>query len=272
MTLDSTYRVINLAVGGYTTYDVMPIGFVPPNGRPLPKQYNNITYGLSFNPVMFLVNLPSNDAANYYTLTEQIQNYDTLISIAYRNDIDIYVTSPQPRNFTNSNQMNLLLGMVDSCFALYSSIAVDFWNGIAQANGFIKPEYNSGDGVHLNNAGHHKLFERISQRVLPVLVDVNENVSATVSYFQLKQNYPNPFNPSTTINFTLPQNTFVNFSVFNILGEKVVELYNGDMTQGEKEIIWNGLNDDNKNVSSGIYIYRISTPEKHLSGKMILQK
>lgn len=98
---------------------------------------------------MILVNLPSNDAANYYTLTEQIQNYDTLISVASRNDIDIYVTSPQPRNFTNSNQMNLLLGMVDSSFTLYSSIAVDFWNGIAQANGFIKPEYNSGDGVHL---------------------------------------------------------------------------------------------------------------------------
>lgn len=75
---------------------------------------------------MILVNLPSNDAANYYTLTEQIQNYDTLISVASRNDIDIYVTSPQPRNFTNSNQMNLLLGMVDSSFTLYSSIAVDF--------------------------------------------------------------------------------------------------------------------------------------------------
>ena len=44
------------------------------------------------------------------------------------------------------------------------------------------------------------------------------------------------------------------------------------MSLGEKQIIWNGLNDDNKNVSSGIYIYRISTPEKHLSGKMILQK
>lgn len=272
VTLDSTYRVINLAVGGYTTYDVMPTGFVPPNGRPLPKQYNNITYGLTFNPVMILVNLPSNDAANYYTLTEQIQNYDTLISIAYRNDIDIYITSPQPRNFTNSNQMNLLLGMVDSSFTLYSSIAVDFWNGIAQANGFIKPEYNSGDGVHLNNAGHHKLFERMSQRVLPVLVDVSEIISATESYFQLKQNYPNPFNPSTTISFILPKNTFVNFTVYNILGEKVSELYNGEMSLGEKQIIWNGLNDDNKNVSSGIYIYRISTPEKHLSGKMILQK
>lgn len=112
----------------------------------------------------------------------------------------------------------------------------------------------------------------MSQRVLPVLVDVSEIISATESYFQLKQNYPNPFNPSTTISFILPKNTFVNFTVYNILGEKVSELYNGEMSLGEKQIIWNGLNDDNKNVSSGIYIYRISTPEKHLSGKMILQK
>jgi lysophospholipase L1-like esterase len=270
--LDSTYKVMNLAVGGYTTYDVMPTGFVPPAGRPLPKQYNNISYGLTFNPVMLLVNLPSNDAANYYPITEQIRNYDTLISVATRNNIDIFITSPQPRNFTNAAQMNLLLAMVDSSFTRYNNVAVDYWNGVAQSNGFIKPEYNSGDGIHLNNAGHQKLYERMSQKVFPVLVYVNEMIARTELNFQLNYNYPNPFNPGTTISFTIPYNTVVNLSVYNILGEKVTELYNDEMSPGEKKIVWNGLDDENKKVSSGIYIYRISTPEKTLSGKMILQK
>jgi len=270
--LDSSYRVMNLAVGGYTTYDVMPTGFVPPSGRPLPKQYNNVSYGLTFNPVMLLVNLPSNDAANYYPITEQIRNYDTLISLALRNNIDIFITSPQPRNFTNSTQMNLLLAMVDSSFTRYSNVVVDFWNGLSQTNGYIKPEYNSGDGIHLNNAGHQVLFERMSQRVFPVLVDVNEMISTAELNFRLNYNYPNPFNPGTTISFTIPYNTFVNLSVYNALGEKVTELYNGEMSAGENKIVWDGLNNENKSVSSGIYIYRISTPEKYLSGKMILQK
>lgn len=270
--LDSTYRVINLAVGGYTTYDVMPTGFIPPIGRPTPKQYNNISYGLSFSPKMFLVNLPSNDAANFYTITEQTRNYDTLISVASRNGVDMYISSPQPRNFTNATQTSLLIGMVDTCFTRYSKFAVDFWNGLAQSNGYIKPEYNSGDGVHLNNAGHQKLFERMSQKVFPFLVSVDENISNTELDFQLSQNYPNPFNPRTTIRFTVPYTTNVNLSIYNILGEKITELVDREMTSGEKEIEWNGLNDENKIVGSGIYIYRISLIDKFLSGKMILQK
>lgn len=270
--LDSNYKVLNLAVGGYTTYDVMPTGFNPPNGRPLPKPYNNITYGLSFNPVMLLVNLPSNDAANYYAMSEQIRNYDTLISIASKNNIDILITSPQPRNFSNSTQMNLLLGMVDSSFTRYSNFVVDFWNGLAQSNGFIKPEYNSGDGIHLNNAGHKLLFERMSKKVFPTLVDVNEMISTKEFNFRLNYNYPNPFNPFTTISFKIPYYTNIIISVYNILGEKVTELFNGEMYAGENKIVWNGLNNENKSVSSGVYIYRIITPDKCFSGKMILQR
>ena len=56
--IDPRAIVVNLAVGGYTTYNVMPTGFVPPAGRPTPNPLNNITRALAYKPWAILVNLP----------------------------------------------------------------------------------------------------------------------------------------------------------------------------------------------------------------------
>ncbi len=86
--------------------------------------------------------------------------------------------------------------------------------------------------------------------------------------FALVQNYPNPFNPSTTIEFSLPENVKnVRFSIYNVLGEKVAELVNGSMQAGKYQYQWNA-----KEFASGIYIYELKT-EKFISiKKMILLK
>ncbi|HMN49102.1 MAG TPA: glucoamylase family protein [Ignavibacteriaceae bacterium] len=99
-----------------------------------------------------------------------------------------------------------------------------------------------------------------------------QDESISVNDFVLLGNYPNPFNPNTTIVFSVPARENVVVTIFNQLGEKIKDLVNAELQAGENKIIWNGLNNENKSVSSGIYIYRISTPEKYLSGKMILQK
>jgi hypothetical protein len=70
--------------------------------------------------------------------------------------------------------------------------------------------------------------------------------------FELYQNYPNPFNPSTKIKFNISKEGKVNLRVFNVLGEQVIELVNGEMKQGVHEIDFNGAN-----LSSGVYIYRL---------------
>ena len=77
---------------------------------------------------------------------------------------------------------------------------------------------------------------------------------------------------STTIVFNLNANENVSIEIFNHLGEKVRELSDKEFSAGENKVVWNGLNDDNKNVSSGIYLYKISTAQNTLYGKMILQK
>lgn len=90
--------------------------------------------------------------------------------------------------------------------------------------------------------------------------------------FVLYQNYPNPFNPDTRIDFTLPNTTRVELTVFNILGKKVKVLANGEYNAGGHSVIWDGRDDDGAAVSSGIYFYRLVTPEASVSRKMMLLK
>ncbi len=170
--VDTTYKVLNLAVGGFTSYHVMPTGFVPPGGRPTPRATNNITYALEYNPKAIFLNLPSNDAASSYPVSEQIANYDTLVAVANRSNVKLWITTTQPRNFSSQSQLDLLFAMRDSVNTRYAPYAVDFWTTLAQPNGFIVPEYNSGDGIHLNNAGHRLLYQRAIEVILPILVPV----------------------------------------------------------------------------------------------------
>jgi hypothetical protein len=84
--------------------------------------------------------------------------------------------------------------------------------------------------------------------------------------FALNQNYPNPFNPSTTIRFDLPEASFVKLSVYNILGQEVAKLINGEMQAGSQSITWDINNTSGEALASGIYLYRISATSAQ-SGK-----
>ncbi len=76
--------------------------------------------------------------------------------------------------------------------------------------------------------------------------------------FVLHQNYPNPFNPSTMISYSMPVSGKVNVTVYDLLGNVVTELFNGDAQQGYNSIIWNASNSLGAKVSSGMYLYRIT--------------
>lgn len=72
------------------------------------------------------------------------------------------------------------------------------------------------------------------------------------SEFTLNQNYPNPFNPSTKINFSLAADSKVTLTIFNLIGEKVAELINGNLSAGTHEVIF-----DAANLQSGVYFYKL---------------
>ncbi|OGC96565.1 MAG: hypothetical protein A2W25_00875 [candidate division Zixibacteria bacterium RBG_16_53_22] len=73
----------------------------------------------------------------------------------------------------------------------------------------------------------------------------------------LNQNYPNPFNPSTKISFSLIRRGNVTLSVYNLLGQKVLELVNQELEAGAHEVEWDGRDRSGKPVSSGLYFYKM---------------
>ncbi|MBU8920245.1 MAG: PQQ-binding-like beta-propeller repeat protein [Bacteroidales bacterium] len=88
--------------------------------------------------------------------------------------------------------------------------------------------------------------------------------------FFLEQNDPNPFNPITEIRYNLPRDARVRLDIFNILGQKVVTLVNEHQSAGFKTISWNGKNDRETDVSSGVYFCRIRAGDYTETRKMIL--
>jgi hypothetical protein len=96
---------------------------------------------------------------------------------------------------------------------------------------------------------------------------LNEITGAIPRTFKLLQNYPNPFNPSTTIQFSIPEQTFVKLEVFNSLGEKISTLVSEELNTGNYKYEWGP-----KNLSSGIYFYKLSSERFSEMKKMILLK
>ncbi len=86
-------------------------------------------------------------------------------------------------------------------------------------------------------------------------------------------NYPNPFNPTTTIKFTTTEHTeHTELNIYNMKGQKVKQLVSGQLSAGKHSVIWDGRDENNNPVSSGIYLYRLETADKVISKKMILIK
>ena len=77
------------------------------------------------------------------------------------------------------------------------------------------------------------------------------------------KNYPNPFNPSTTISFSVTQNSdFVNLSIYNVKGQKIKSIIHNELNKGKHSVVWNGDDENEKPVSSGIYLYKLNVNGK----------
>ncbi|MDP8323271.1 MAG: T9SS type A sorting domain-containing protein [Candidatus Stygibacter australis] len=84
--------------------------------------------------------------------------------------------------------------------------------------------------------------------------------------------YPNPFNPETTISFYLDDTQKVNLSIYNLKGQRIINLFDSILPQGDHKIGWDGKDNLNKKVSSGIYLIKLSLPEKTITKKTLLLK
>ena len=108
------------------------------------------------------------------------------------------------------------------------------------------------------DARHHRVLAQITSLGTVALgYDANGISQSVPSQYVLHQNYPNPFNPTTAIRFDLSDPGYVSLKVFNILGQEVRTLVDGERDLGQYEVVWDGKDDVEKQVASGIYFYRL---------------
>jgi lysophospholipase L1-like esterase len=160
-TLNPAWKLINLAVGGYTTFQLMPTGSPPPANRPAPDTAHNVSKAISLHPDVMLLALASNDIAAGYTTKEYQDNYDTLKARAEASGIKVWISSPVPRSALDSASRQRLLALRTRVLSRYAPRAIDFYDSLGTADGSYVPGFNSGDGIHTNNRGHKILFERV---------------------------------------------------------------------------------------------------------------
>lgn len=161
------WQLTNLAVPGYTTYHVMPKGWKTPAGRPAVDTSHNITKALSLRPDCLLISLTGNDIANGYAASEYEANFDTLHALATRAGVPVWITTPLPRTAVDSAKRKRVLDLKTRILSRYAPRAIDYYEGLGDAAGAILPAYNSGDGIHPNNAGHALLYGRVLAADLP---------------------------------------------------------------------------------------------------------
>ncbi|MBN2570824.1 MAG: T9SS type A sorting domain-containing protein [Ignavibacteriales bacterium] len=99
------------------------------------------------------------------------------------------------------------------------------------------------------------------------LTDIDEQGNNIPNKFRLEQNYPNPFNPTTTINYSVPENSMVKIKVYDVLGKEIETLVNSEHSVGNYSVEF-----DASNLTSGIYFYKLITENYIETKKMILMK
>ena len=180
----------------------------------------------------------------------------------------------------NSEQPGWVSTEVDSLFIFEGQsffIAIRYINGtysIPYDNGgpISGNSYYSYDGVLFSNVPSSYGNANIRAKIRTDEMMYSNAGDIVPSEFKLYSNHPNPFNPLTTIQYDLPIDGLVNVLVYDIMGRMVKTLVNGSKNAGQNYIKWNGTNDNDEQVSAGLYLYTIQIGEYIETKKMVLLK
>jgi len=99
---------------------------------------------------------------------------------------------------------------------------------------------------------------------------IGEGAAQKPGAFNLYQNYPNPFNPTTVISYELPHPADVRIEIYNVLGQKIKTLFDGYQSNLVGRVVWDGTNDRGQGVSTGVYIYSLTSEGIRINKKMLL--
>lgn len=186
---------------------------------------------------------PGMDSTQHYRVA--LEQADGLFELEHANDVgdanDVFITGRKFDATGSANSNSYLNGVsfvaVDNVSLAASTMTADFTVALAA-------------GIEDDN---------IDNTILPNRVELN-------------QNYPNPFNPTTEISFYADQPGQAELSVFNLSGQKVKTIFQGEVSAGSNSFTWHGDNDQGSKVASGIYLYRLDMNGQQSIRKMALIK
>jgi Zn-dependent metalloprotease len=128
---------------------------------------------------------------------------------------------------------------------------------ITATNQFIQIDTTTGVGT-LIGVPTATGFTALGMRTDSLILAVGEpEFKGLPEAYDLGQNFPNPFNPATEIRYSLPEQSQVHLTIFNVLGQNVKELHGGEQKAGYYVARWDGTNRSGEAVSSGIYLYKL---------------
>jgi len=236
--------------------------------------WNQIT-SVSQNITAFVNNNLAEGARYYY----RVRAYNSIGNSDYSNEANATTTLAAPSNLTGTEGET---GILNLTWTDNSSTETGFYLERKDGDGssfiihkILGPNLISFSDSNLTPGQYYayrlKAFTGIvesnySNEFEIVIVSINSEIGIP-NKFELFQNYPNPFNPSTQISYQLPENSFVNLVVYNIIGQKVAELVNQEKTSGKYSVKF-----DASNLPSGVYIYKLQAGEFSSVKKMLLTK
>lgn len=160
----STHIWINLGYRGLSTYQALA---TPVPGKPSVDLDHNITKALSLEPDIILVSYPTNDVNNGYTNEETLANLITLQSLAAARGVAMFFLGTQPRDFPDQERRTQLSTQNDLIHQTFIGKSINVYPDLVRDGGFIAFDVrfldanNNPDGIHLNNEGHRRLFQKV---------------------------------------------------------------------------------------------------------------
>lgn len=274
--LDTRFEVINLAQGGFTTYNLLPTGTTIPSSVSHAIDINrNINKAISLNANGIIINLPSNDANFHYPSIDQIANYHLIKDIASMSNIPVWISSPQPKNFrNNTNGLAIQLEMLTTTPIEFNEFSFDFWTDLGNLdNNGIKTEYNS-DGTHMNATGHRVLFNRVIDKNIHSIVKSNVDYALSINNPIISSNainfYPNPFKKKFTIDFENNNNMPPSkTTIIDALGKVHFSLDVNINNYTTNKITISPFKNKNQ-IKKGVYYCKIDSNDKSIIKKIVL--
>ncbi len=215
----------------------------------------------------------------YFDTATSVHSFFNITGIAdgaYNGDLLIVTgvdfLSGMSWDYTGENSYIDNLEAIAPAVPIFSNDYVGYDCGIAYDEGTYR---TIGTSFEITGLGGANTLDEAVYEILDffdVFSGTSSDDPAIPVQTKLFDNYPNPFNPITTISFSLKTESDVTLEIYNIKGQLVRTLVNDVIAAGRQEVIWNGRDDANSIVSSGVYFYRLKAGDNLSTKKMILMK